>query len=199
MGLTAAHPITDKAAAGITKVAADAATLGSGAKVRAHAAVGVSEGSECRVEREAFLASRAETSSQRAHHKRHLALAQRPLTVLITNLTHQIIQPLLAPEFHPSVPLVLNATHMHALAYAKPRVGGGQSSNDGLKPLKEGLVNGVSKVVGPFVLAIKTEVSAVIAELEKEPASPPAVPSHHDRLSRAFALCGSTVTGPSLE
>ncbi|KIO33520.1 hypothetical protein M407DRAFT_17771 [Tulasnella calospora MUT 4182] len=45
---------------------------------------------------------------------------------------------------------------------------GGQSSNDGLKPLQEGLENVVFKVVGPFVSKIKTEVSAVIAKLEKE-------------------------------
>ncbi|KAG8917443.1 hypothetical protein FRC01_002447 [Tulasnella sp. 417] len=61
------------------------------------------------------------------------------------------------------------------LGVRAPRGGGGQSSKDGLKPLKEGLENVVSKVVGPFVSVIKTEVSAVIAELEKEPPSSPAV------------------------
>ncbi|KAG8947065.1 hypothetical protein FRC04_011245 [Tulasnella sp. 424] len=47
-----------------------------------------------------------------------LRLLQRPLTVLITNLTQQITQLLLAPKFAPGVPLVLNATQVRALACA---------------------------------------------------------------------------------
>ncbi|KAG8920487.1 hypothetical protein FRC01_000729, partial [Tulasnella sp. 417] len=202
----APHP-TGGAAAGITKVAANAAAVGSGAKVGAHAGVGVSEGPEAVLKGKrplpvgrgralgALITSELHQASNVLQdsflHRAILRLLQRPLTVLITNLTQQVTQLLLAPEFHPSVPLILNPTHVHALAYAhfaselletfdslglgRISTRGGQSSNDGLKPLKEGLENVVSKVVGPFVSAIKTEVSAVIAELEKEPPSPPAV------------------------
>ncbi|KIO33529.1 hypothetical protein M407DRAFT_241076, partial [Tulasnella calospora MUT 4182] len=196
----ATHP-TGGAAAGITKVAANAAAVGGGAKVGAYPGSGVSEGPDAVLKGKrplpvgrgralgALITSELHQASNVLQdsflHRAILRLLQRPLTVLTTNLTQQVTQLLLAPEFSPSVPVVLNATQVHALAYAhfaselletfdtlglgRISTRGGQSSNDGLKPLKDGLENVVSKVVGPFVSAIKTEVSAVIAELEKEP------------------------------
>ncbi|KAG8990262.1 hypothetical protein FRB90_001841 [Tulasnella sp. 427] len=139
-------------------------------------------------------------------HRAILRLLQRPLTVLITNLTQQVTQLLLAPEFTPSVPLVLNATQVHALAYAHfaselletfdalglGRVSsrGGAATNDGLRPLKEGLENVVSKVVGPCVGAIKVEVGNVTAELEKESTSTTATSTVDQRFDRTLARVG---------
>ncbi|KAG8858016.1 hypothetical protein FRB96_005507 [Tulasnella sp. 330] len=116
-----------------------------------------------------------------------LRLLQRPLSVLMTNLTTQVTNLILAPEFvYVSTTAPLNATQVHALALAHfaselletfDALGLGRSSQrnqlagDGLRPDKEALESAVSKVVGPFLTAIKREVGAAVGEFQRDPST----------------------------
>ncbi|KAG8987960.1 hypothetical protein FRB93_004328 [Tulasnella sp. JGI-2019a] len=116
-----------------------------------------------------------------------LRLLQRPLSVLMTNLTTQVTNLILAPEFaYTSTVSSLNATHIHALALARfaselletfDSLGLGRSSQrnqlagDGLRPDKEALESAVSKVVGPFLAVMKRELAAAVGEFERDPSA----------------------------
>lgn len=109
----ATHP-TGGAAAGITKVAANAAAVGGGAKVGAYPGSGVSEGPDAVLKGKrplpvgrgralgALITSELNQASNVLQdsflHRAILRLLQRPLTVLTTNLTQQVTQLLLAPD-----------------------------------------------------------------------------------------------------
>ncbi|KAG8936286.1 hypothetical protein FRC02_003223 [Tulasnella sp. 418] len=110
-----------------------------------------------------------------------LRLLQRPLSVLLTNLSQQVTGLILTPEFTPSSPLLsLNPTQVHAIALAHfaselletfdtlglGRTAGPGQGPDGLKAIREGLENVISKVLSPLLTVLKADAVAALDEME---------------------------------
>ena len=118
---------------------------------------------------------------------------QKPLSVLLTNLSTQLLPLLSSPLFlNPPAPTVanpnLNATQTHALAVANfagelldvldeldlGRVH--DARGDGLNNLRDGLVSLIGRVVNPLVAGLKNEITPILQALE-EPAQPTSITS----------------------
>ncbi|KAF9559886.1 hypothetical protein CPC08DRAFT_501915 [Agrocybe pediades] len=108
---------------------------------------------------------------------------QRPLTVLLTNLSGQLLPALSSPSFH-AVPTINNqmsfpnSVQQYALSVAKfceellqvfDELGLGIDADvrgDGLKAIRDGIVSVVNRVVNPFVASIRAELLPLIEALE---------------------------------
>lgn len=107
----------------------------------------------------------------------------RPLSVLLTNLSAHLLPLISSPAFQRTpAPTVQspnpNPTQLHAIAIAS-FVGelletfedldlgtDIDQRGDGLKPIREGLVSLINKVVGPLVAAIRNEIMQLLEALE---------------------------------
>jgi hypothetical protein len=128
----------------------------------------------------------------------------RPLSVLLTNLSGHLLPLLASPLFH-SPPIAQNPgpnpTQSHALAIATfaqelleafDELGLGLDADargDGLKPIREGLVSVIHRVVSPLVAGIRAELKPVIEALE--------IPNH-SQIKAATMVKLSTVNHPSI-
>lgn len=108
---------------------------------------------------------------------------QRPLSVLLSNISAHLLPLLSSPQF-PVTTLAqqqscLNATQLHAVGLATlagevletfDELGLGQEvdgRSDGLKVIREGLLNLVMRVVNPLITSIQSEILPLIDGLEK--------------------------------
>ncbi|KAG5652476.1 hypothetical protein H0H81_004884 [Sphagnurus paluster] len=131
-----------------------------------------------------LIASELKASQDSPHlHRAILRTLQRPLSVLLTNLSAHLLPLISSPAFqHAPAPTVQspnpNPTQVHAIAIA---IFVGElletfdaldlgvdvdARGDGLKPIREGLVSLVNKIVGPLVVAIRKELVPVLDALE---------------------------------
>lgn len=118
---------------------------------------------------------------------------QKPLTVLLTNLSNLLL-PLLAAQAFLAVPTVSNQwlfpnpVQAHALAVAKfceellqvfDQMGlalNVESRGDGLKPIRDGLISLIKRVINPLIGAIRGELIPLMEALEIPNATPPVKP-----------------------
>ena len=116
-------------------------------------------------------------------HRAVLRSLQRPFTVLLTNLSRQLLPLLLAPTFH-STPNISNQfsfpnpIQLHALSIAKfaeellqvfDKHSLGLDSDvrgDGLRPIREGFASLINRVVNPLVTGIRMELIPLMDALE---------------------------------
>ncbi|KAF9497239.1 hypothetical protein BDN71DRAFT_1388014 [Pleurotus eryngii] len=167
------------------------------------------------------------TSELRASHdNQHLYRASlrglhRPLSVLVSNLSAQLVPLVASPAFLNFLAPSLNATQLHAMAIAAfagelldcfDESGLGLDSDPhGLKTIREGLVSVVNRVINPLIVSIKNDLGAVIDGLEfpqtpiktiaKPSVSHPSlvalqgvVPAYTRILERCISLPGSQTT-----
>ncbi|KAF8842991.1 hypothetical protein BDN67DRAFT_252060 [Paxillus ammoniavirescens] len=136
----------------------------------------------------ALIASELKATRDNAHlHKAILRSLHKPLSVLLTSLSALLLPLLSSPAFlHPSVPTTQapapNATQLHALAvvnfagellssFDDLALGLDHDARaDGLKPIREGLVSLIGRVVNPLIGGMKSELMPLIEALES-PAS----------------------------
>ncbi|KDQ57653.1 hypothetical protein JAAARDRAFT_35342 [Jaapia argillacea MUCL 33604] len=134
-----------------------------------------------------LIASEIKAAKDNAHLRRAIfRCLQRPLSVLLTNLSSDLLPILSSPAFlNPPAPSVAfpnpNATQSHAIGLATlagelletfDEIGlglDGDIRGDGLKSVREGLASVVNRVVNPLVAAIKNEIMPLIAALETPP------------------------------
>jgi hypothetical protein len=108
---------------------------------------------------------------------------QRQFTVLLTNLSRQLLPLLLAPSFH-STPNILhqfsfpNSVQLHTLSIANfaeellqvfDKHGLGVDNDvrsDGLKSIREGLASLINRVVNPLIMGIRMELIPLMEALE---------------------------------
>lgn len=137
-----------------------------------------------------IIVSEIKASSANAHLSRAIIRTlHRPLSVLVTNMSSNLLPLLSSPAFlSPPAPSVQapnpNATQLHALGYATcagelldifDEIGLGQESDmrgDGLKVIREGLLSIVKRVIEPLVNGIKSDMMPHIEALEKLPVVP---------------------------
>jgi hypothetical protein len=116
-------------------------------------------------------------------HRAVLRSLQRPFTVLLTNLSGQLLPTLAAPAFH-AVPSVSNqfafpnAVQIHALSLAKfaeemlqvfddLHLGtDADIRGDGLKSIRDGFVSVINRVLNPFIASIRAELIPLVEALE---------------------------------
>ena len=116
-------------------------------------------------------------------HRAVLRSLQRPFTVLLTNLSRQLLPLLLAPTFH-STPNISNQfsfpnpVQLHALSIAKfaeellevfDKHSLGMDNDvrgDGLRPIREGLASLINRVVNPLITGIRMELIPLMEALE---------------------------------
>lgn len=108
----------------------------------------------------------------------------RPLSVLLTNLSAQLLPVLSSPKFNPAewTPTA-TAAQLHALALATFArellqafdemhlgvTGLSDARSDGLLGIREGFEHIIGRVVNPLVAAIKQDLDSIVPELEKDP------------------------------
>ncbi|EKM54245.1 uncharacterized protein PHACADRAFT_257958 [Phanerochaete carnosa HHB-10118-sp] len=136
-----------------------------------------------------LIASEIKPTRENPHlYRAVIRTLHRPLSVLVTNLSGQLL-PLIASPAFASVPSPqspnLNPTQHHALAIATfagelletfDGLGLGRDAEmrgDGLKGIRDSLVTTIKRVVEPLVAGIKNDLMPRIEELEQHP--PPAV------------------------
>jgi hypothetical protein len=116
-------------------------------------------------------------------HRAVLRSLQRPFTVLLTNLSRQLLPLLLAPTFH-STPNISNQfsfsnpVQLHALSIAKfaeellqvfDKHSLGMDNDvrgDGLRPIREGFASLINRVVNPLITGIRMELIPLMEALE---------------------------------
>ncbi|KIK68888.1 hypothetical protein GYMLUDRAFT_152671 [Collybiopsis luxurians FD-317 M1] len=132
----------------------------------------------------ALIISELTAANGNAHlHRAIVRSLQRPLSVLLGNLSTMMLPLLSSSAFHtPSAPTVQspnpNAVQLHALAIAgfagelletfdDLNIGlDGDVRGDGLKAIREGLVSLVSRVVNPLIGGIRNELVPILDALE---------------------------------
>ncbi|KZT26801.1 hypothetical protein NEOLEDRAFT_1062564 [Neolentinus lepideus HHB14362 ss-1] len=140
-----------------------------------------------------LIASEFNASKDNAHLRRAVLRAlQRPLSVLLTNISTDLLPLLSSSAFvSPPAPTIQapnpNATQSHALALANfagelletfDELGLGLESDnrgDNLKSVREGLASVVHRVVNPLVTGIKNDLARKVEELERPGNAPGAV------------------------
>ncbi|KAH9839346.1 uncharacterized protein C8Q71DRAFT_749060 [Rhodofomes roseus] len=140
----------------------------------------------------ALIASEIKASRDNPHLYRALLRSlQRPLSVLLSNLSSDLLPLLASPAFlNNLVPTPQNpnpnATQLHAIGLATlageiveafDGLGLGLETDmrgDGLKAIREGLVSMVRRVVEPLITGIKNELMPLLDALEANPNSPSA-------------------------
>ncbi|KAL6310406.1 hypothetical protein BKA93DRAFT_721688 [Sparassis latifolia] len=143
----------------------------------------------------ALIASEMKASRENLHlHRALIRTLHRPLSVLLTNVSNNVLPLLSSPALltplapTPQAP-TLNPTQLHALGWATfagevletfDELGLGLDTDmrgDGLKPVRDGLLSVVKRVVDPLMSGIKNEMTPVIDTLAcVYPA--PLTPSH---------------------
>ncbi|GJE92289.1 hypothetical protein PsYK624_084430 [Phanerochaete sordida] len=135
-----------------------------------------------------LIASEIQSTREDPHlYRAVIRTLHRPLSVLVTNLSGQLL-PLIASPAFASVPSPQspnpNPTQYHALAIATfagellntfDELGLGRDGDvrgDGLKGIRDSLVTTIKRVVEPLVAGIKNDLMPRIEELEQNP--PPA-------------------------
>lgn len=130
------------------------------------------------------LVSELKATRDNSHlHKATLRSLHKPLSVLLSNLSAMLLPLISSPAFlHPSAPTVQapspNATQLHALAVTDfagellscfDELGLGldkDTRGDNLKPIREGLVSLISRVINPLISGIKASLVSLIEALE---------------------------------
>lgn len=108
---------------------------------------------------------------------------QRPLSVLLSNISAHLLPLIASPQFLATTlaqqQSCLNATQLHAVGLATlagevlesfDKLGLGQEVDgrpDGLKAIREGLINLVMRVVNPLIASVQSELLPLIDGLEK--------------------------------
>ncbi|KAG6866641.1 hypothetical protein C0991_000751 [Blastosporella zonata] len=132
----------------------------------------------------ALIASELKATQDSPHlHRALIRTLHRPLSVLLTNLSAHLVPLIASPAFqHAPAPSAqspnLNPTQVHAVAIAT-FVGelletfdaldlgtDVDARGDGLKPIREGLVSLINRVVGPLINTIRNELLPVLEALE---------------------------------
>lgn len=124
----------------------------------------------------------------------------RPLSVLLTNLSAQLLPILSSPKFNPSefTPSP-TAAQLHALAFAAfareilqsfdemrlGMTGHSDVKGDGLQGVREGFEHIITRVLNPLVATIKQGLYSIVPELEKE-SSDSWYPKNNQVLKPAF-------------
>ncbi|PPQ89510.1 hypothetical protein CVT25_012182 [Psilocybe cyanescens] len=116
-------------------------------------------------------------------HRAVLRSLQRPFTVLLTNISGQLLPTLSSPSFH-AVPTLTNqfafpnSVQLYALSIAKfceellqvfQELGLGTDADirgDGLKSIRDGFVSVINRIVNPFVAGIRGELTPLVEALE---------------------------------
>ncbi|KAI0779325.1 hypothetical protein C8Q74DRAFT_1216879 [Fomes fomentarius] len=160
----------------------------------------------------ALIVSEIKASRENPHlYRAVIRTLQRPLSVLWTNLSNNLIPLLSSPAFHnPAAPNPhepqLNATQIHAVALATfagellesfDEIGLGvdvDTRGESLKAVRDGLVSIVKRVIDPLLNAIKNELLPLIEALENVP--PSVVTS--GTAGKASAAIKSPVPHPSI-
>ena len=130
------------------------------------------------------LVSELKATRDNSHlYKAALRSLHKPLSVLLSNLSAMLLPLLSSPAFLlPSAPTVqvpnLNATQLHALAVTDfagelltsfDEFGLGldkDTRGDSLKPIREGLVSLIARVINPLISGIKSSLVPLIDALE---------------------------------
>ncbi|KDR75334.1 hypothetical protein GALMADRAFT_547826 [Galerina marginata CBS 339.88] len=132
----------------------------------------------------ALLASELNAVHDNSHlHRAVLRSLQRPFTVLLTNISGQLLPTLASPSFH-AVPTVTNqfsfpnGVQLYALSIAKvceellqvfDQLGLGTEADirgDGLKSIRDGLVSTINRVVNPLIASIRGQLVPLVEALE---------------------------------
>lgn len=107
----------------------------------------------------------------------------RPLSVLLTNLSSQLLPILSSPKFNPlDFTPSSTAAQLHALAYAtfakellqsfdEMRLGvtgHSDGKGDGLQSVREGFEHIITRVLNPLITSVKQDLYSIVLELEKE-------------------------------
>ncbi|KAH9895089.1 hypothetical protein C8Q73DRAFT_665383 [Cubamyces lactineus] len=139
----------------------------------------------------ALIVSEVNASRENPHlYRAVIRTLQRPLSVLLTNISTNLIPLLSSPAFHtPAAPTPQepqpNATQLHAVALATfagelleafDEIGLGvdvDTRGDNLRGIREGLVSIVKRVVEPLINGMKNELMPIIDALETVPPPPP--------------------------
>ncbi|KAF8971036.1 hypothetical protein BDZ97DRAFT_1901738 [Flammula alnicola] len=137
-----------------------------------------------------LIASELNAAHDNPHlHRAILRSLQRPFTVLLTNLSGQLLSILASPSFH-AVPTIANQfsfpnlVQTYALSIAKfseellqvfDELGLGTDADvrgDGLKSIRDGFVSIINRVVKPFITAMRGELIPLIEALEDPNSNP---------------------------
>ncbi|KAI0330989.1 hypothetical protein GY45DRAFT_1301868 [Cubamyces sp. BRFM 1775] len=139
----------------------------------------------------ALIVSEVNASRENPHlYRAVIRTLQRPLSVLLTNISTNLIPLLSSTAFHtPAAPTPQepqpNATQLHAVALATfagelleafDEIGLGvevDTRGDNLRGIREGLVSIVKRVVEPLINGMKNELMPIIDALETVPPPPP--------------------------
>ncbi|KAL1941964.1 hypothetical protein VTO73DRAFT_6494 [Trametes versicolor] len=143
----------------------------------------------------ALIISEVQASRENPHlYRAVIRTLQRPLSVLLTNISTNLIPLLSSPAFHtPAAPTPQepypNATQLHAVALATfvgelleafDEIGLGLDVDtrvENLKGVREGLVSIVKRVVEPLINGMKNELMPLLDSLETVPPPPTATTS----------------------
>ncbi|KAH9485247.1 hypothetical protein JR316_0002154 [Psilocybe cubensis] len=137
-----------------------------------------------------LIASELNAAHDNAHlHRAILRSLQRPFSVLLTNISSQLLPTLSSQSFHafptPTNQFAFpNNVQLYALSIAKfceellqvfHELGLGTDADirgDGLKSIRDGFVSVINRVVNPFVAGIRAELIPLIEALEHPNSSP---------------------------
>ncbi|KAG6823847.1 hypothetical protein H0H92_008865 [Tricholoma furcatifolium] len=149
-----------------------------------------------------LIASELKATQETPHlHRAIIRSLHRPLSVLLTNLSSHLLPLLSSPVFAPPPSIQspnLNPTQVHALSIAtfagelietfdeldlgtdvEPR-------GDGLRPIRDGLMSLINRVVGPLVNAIRNELMPLLEALETPNTSGGVRPAAGAKTSSAY-------------
>ncbi|KAI0820034.1 hypothetical protein BC628DRAFT_1331289 [Trametes gibbosa] len=161
----------------------------------------------------ALIISEVQASRENPHlYRAVIRTLQRPLSVLLTNISTNLIPLLSSPAFHtPAAPTVQepqpSATQLHAVALATfagelleafDEIGLGyeiDTRGENLKTIREGLASIVKRVVEPLINGLKNELMPIIDSLESVP---PSAPINHAVVGKTSAAIKSQVLHPSI-
>lgn len=132
----------------------------------------------------AFIFGEINASQDNPHLQRAIVRSlQRPLSVLISNISARLLPLTSSPQFSASTvgqqQSCLNATQLHAVGLATlagevleafDELGLGleiDGRSDGLRVIREGLLNLVTRVVNPLIASIQSELLPLVDGLEK--------------------------------
>ncbi|KAI0762127.1 hypothetical protein BD413DRAFT_616618 [Trametes elegans] len=160
----------------------------------------------------ALIVSEVKASRENPHlYRAVIRTLQRPLSVLLTNISTNLIPLLSSPAFHtPAAPTPHepqpNATQLHAVALATlagellesfDEIGLGvdvDTRGENMKGIRDGLVSIVKRVVEPLINGMRGELMPLIDALETVP--PP--PANHGVPAKTSAAAKTPAVHPSI-
>lgn len=161
----------------------------------------------------ALIVSETKASQGNPHvYRAVIRTLQRPLSVLLTNLSSNLVALISTPAFTSPAPLntqypELNPTQLHAIALATfagellesfDEIGLGvevDTRGESLRTIREGLVSIVNRVIDPLMARIKSELLPVLQALETVP---PASAASTGTVGKAAGAIKSPVPHPSI-